>query len=257
MNTVKIRVNEANAVGCLATVNPVDAVAEGVLDVEIFADRLTAVTGLSISQVQGETDGYSLRLVRDVAYGVICWKHGGAGFIMADTEPPEKTVSLRMVIDAATRTVTYYYNGSQIYTGNIMTAYNLNALYIGIYASATRAGRTVLGTTTFTSYYTPSPQYTLTIQATTGGTTSPAVGTYTYDGGTSVQVTAIASAGYNFDHWELDGTDIGSVNPTVVTMDMNHTLLAVFTEIPPPTKHTLTVDSSPIQGVPFTIEKVS
>jgi hypothetical protein len=233
MNTVKIRVNEANAVGCLATVNPVDAVAEGILDVEIFADRQAAVTGLSISQVQGETAGYNLRLVRDVAYGVICWRQGSADFIMADTEPPEKMVSLRMVINAATRTVTYYYNGSQIYTGSISSVFNLNALYIGIYASATRGDRTVLGTTTFTSYYTPPPQYTLTIQATTGGTTSPAVGTYTYDEGASVQVTAIANTGYKFDHWELDGVNVGSVNPITITMDKDHTLLAVFSEIPP------------------------
>jgi hypothetical protein len=99
--------------------------------------------------------------------------------------------------------------------------------------------------------------YTLTISTTVGGTTDPAPGSYVYPEGASATVTAIPSSGYAFDHWELDGTNIGSVNPTVVTMDMNHTLLAVFTEIPPPTKHTLTVDSSPIQGVPFTIEKVS
>jgi hypothetical protein len=103
----------------------------------------------------------------------------------------------------------------------------------------------------------PPTQYTLNITATTGGTTSPSVGTYNYNEGDMVNVTATASSGYSFDHWELDGINIGSVNPTTVTMDTNHTLLAVFAEIPPPPKHTLTVNSTPIQRVPFTIEKVS
>jgi len=33
---------------------------------------------------------------------------------------------------------------------------------------------------------------------------------------------------YVFDHWELDGVDIGSSNPVDITMDKNHTLVAVF-----------------------------
>jgi len=37
---------------------------------------------------------------------------------------------------------------------------------------------------------------------------------------------------YVFDHWELDGVDIGSSNPVDITMNSNHTLVAVFKPAP-------------------------
>jgi len=72
------------------------------------------------------------------------------------------------------------------------------------------------------------PVYTLTITTTAGGTTNPAPGVYTYAAGSSTQATAIPSTNYAFDHWELDGANIGAPNPISVTMDTNHTLHAVF-----------------------------
>jgi len=68
----------------------------------------------------------------------------------------------------------------------------------------------------------------LTIIASSGGTTDPAPGTRTYMFGSSVQVTAIPDMHYMFDHWELDGVPIGSANPYVVLMNDNHVLHAVF-----------------------------
>ena len=70
--------------------------------------------------------------------------------------------------------------------------------------------------------------YTLTITATAGGTTSPSPGVYTHAYCSSVEVTAIPDTNYAFDHWELDGVNVGSVNPYSVLMDDNHTLHAVF-----------------------------
>jgi len=78
--------------------------------------------------------------------------------------------------------------------------------------------------------------YTLTITTTTGGTTSPVPGSHVYSSGTNVPVTATPQDGYIFDHWELDGFDVGSANSYTVTMDKEHTLHAVFREAssPPP-----------------------
>ena len=73
--------------------------------------------------------------------------------------------------------------------------------------------------------------YNLSISTTIGGTTNPAPGTYTYTNGTMVSVTAIPEANYIFDHWELDGTPVGSTNPIEVIMTANHTLEAFFTQI--------------------------
>jgi len=76
--------------------------------------------------------------------------------------------------------------------------------------------------------------FTLRIQASEGGSTNPIPGTYTFNAGSTVQVTASPKANYTFDHWELDGTKIGSSNPYSVLMDGNHTLSAVFKALPPP-----------------------
>ncbi len=66
-----------------------------------------------------------------------------------------------------------------------------------------------------------------------GGTTSPAAGTYAYAVGDTVQVTATAASGYTFKNWLLDGVSVSGATITV-TMDVAHTLAAVFEAIPPP-----------------------
>jgi hypothetical protein len=75
-------------------------------------------------------------------------------------------------------------------------------------------------------------QYYLTM-STSSGTVTPSSGWH--DAGSTVQIGASANAGYLFDHWELDGVNIGSINPYTVTMNANHTLRALFTALPPPT----------------------
>jgi len=83
-------------------------------------------------------------------------------------------------------------------------------------------------------------RYTLVISSTTGGTTTPAPGTYTYDPGTLVSVTAVPETNYIFDHWELDSIDVSAANPITVTMNSDHTLYAIFTYSP-----TLSISVSP------------
>jgi hypothetical protein len=108
----------------------------------------------------------------------------------------------------------------------------------------------------FTSNPIPTT-YNLTIPTATGGTTNP-TGIVTYNENTNVIVTAIASNGYSFSNWELDGNNIGTINPATIIMNANHTLRAIFTLIPIPTvKHVLTINSTPIQGIPITLNKVA
>jgi parallel beta-helix repeat protein len=101
----------------------------------------------------------------------------------------------------------------------------------------------------------PPPTYILTITATVGGTTDPALGTYSYTANSTVQVTAIPAANYLFDYWELDGVNVGSANPYTVLMDKNHTLKAFFSPIPPPLSASISPLSASIlvgQSVTFT-----
>jgi hypothetical protein len=85
-----------------------------------------------------------------------------------------------------------------------------------------------------TAHYTPTVQaYTLTVSSTAGGTTNPTPGSYIYVVNSVVPVYANALPNYLFDHWVFDGGNVGSINPYSVTMNMNHTLQAVFAPIPP------------------------
>jgi uncharacterized repeat protein (TIGR02543 family) len=94
--------------------------------------------------------------------------------------------------------------------------------------SSNPASITMNGDKTVTAIFTQI-QYTLTIQSPDGlGSTSPAAGSYTYNQGASVQVTATPSTGWQFSRWTLDGSSAGSANPITVTMGSAHTLQAVF-----------------------------
>jgi hypothetical protein len=82
----------------------------------------------------------------------------------------------------------------------------------------------------------------LTIQSTSGGTTSPAPGVYAYPAGATAQVSAQPSSGYSFDRWQLDGVDAGSSSTFTVVMNANHTLRALFAQTPSYSPATLTFD---------------
>lgn len=68
----------------------------------------------------------------------------------------------------------------------------------------------------------------LTINVNGQGTTNPSPGTYTYDDGAEVAITALPASGWKFDHW---GGDASGTSPTVaVTMDSAKDVTAYFTQ---------------------------
>jgi hypothetical protein len=73
---------------------------------------------------------------------------------------------------------------------------------------------------------------TLNIQAQTGGTTSPAPGSYTQPSGTSVTITATPSTWYMFTGWT--GAVTSSANPITVTVSSDMTITANFRLIEAP-----------------------
>ena len=86
---------------------------------------------------------------------------------------------------------------------------------------------------------------TLNVNDLTMGTTDPIPGTYEITQGNTVQISAIPSTGHMFGHWELDGVNMGSTSPYSILMDTDHSILAVFAELPPlpPQKQHLTIAS--------------
>jgi len=95
---------------------------------------------------------------------------------------------------------------------------------------------------TLTAFFRLIP-YSLTITVTAGGTTSPS-GTCIYSYGTVVNVTASPNIGSYFDHWELDGVNLGGANPINMTMNKDYRLHAVFESGPSPTFYTLTLNAT-------------
>jgi hypothetical protein len=70
--------------------------------------------------------------------------------------------------------------------------------------------------------------YNLTLSTTIGGTTSPPPGIHIYPNETVINVTALPDTGYLFDYWGFDGAPAGSANPINVSMNIDHSLQAVF-----------------------------
>jgi hypothetical protein len=94
--------------------------------------------------------------------------------------------------------------------------------------------------------------YYLTITSTVGGTTNPLPGTYNYTEGSSLNVTAIPNPGYSFDYWLLDGEE-RTENPITMIINANHTLEAVFVDIPPEISIISPENKTyPIKDVPLT-----
>jgi len=81
---------------------------------------------------------------------------------------------------------------------------------------------------TVTANYKTQYQLTISVSPSGRGSTNPAAGSYWYDTGSSVPVTATPASGYAFDYWVLDGNNVGSSNPYSVTMNGAHSLEAKF-----------------------------
>jgi len=79
----------------------------------------------------------------------------------------------------------------------------------------------------------PPGKVVLTIIAGKGGTTEPPPGSYEYDKGSTVTVTAIPSPGYVFNYWTLD-SETRTENPITFTINADATLTAYFKLAPPP-----------------------
>ena len=83
---------------------------------------------------------------------------------------------------------------------------------------------------------TPTTQYDLTIASTEGGNvTTPGEGTFAYDEGTVVNLTAEAEESYYFVNWTGDTATIANVNnpATTIIMQNDYSINANFEQIPP------------------------
>lgn len=73
----------------------------------------------------------------------------------------------------------------------------------------------------------PGP-HTLALSTSSGGTTDPAPGIYTYNGGAYVTLEALPSSGYSFNGWSGDAT--GTFSSIEIVMDSDKSITANFTK---------------------------
>lgn len=73
----------------------------------------------------------------------------------------------------------------------------------------------------------PSVQYTLTVQPSINGSTTPSSGPHVYNSGDIVILTATPASGYRFDHWVINGVN-QSANPIQFAITANVTVQAIF-----------------------------
>lgn len=91
--------------------------------------------------------------------------------------------------------------------------------------------------------------YTVTVQSSPNGTTTPVPGTYNQTSGGSLTFTGTPNAGYKFNYWLVNGVT-NATNPMTLTVASNVAVNPVFTlqgqpPPPPPTMFIVTVQSSP------------
>jgi len=182
----------------------------------------------------------------------------GVRYILTGVNPPSpQTVNAPLTISASYQTQYYltvrtdppgittipgegWYNPSQSVQLTAPTVSGYTFQYWDVDGTPQGTGVTTITVVmnalhTATAHYTPQvATYRLKIETTTGGTTNPTPGTYTYAAGTQVQVTAIPSNGYIFDHWELNGTNVGTTTTYTVTVNANYVLKAFFKAAPTP-----------------------
>jgi len=89
----------------------------------------------------------------------------------------------------------------------------------------------ITGNMVVTAHFTKTYDLTMAVDPVLGGTTTPAVGTDTYDEGTVVNIDANANNGWVFDHWDGDVDDPSTQESNHVTMDEDQTVTAVFLEL--------------------------
>lgn len=73
------------------------------------------------------------------------------------------------------------------------------------------------------------PLQTLTILSSSGGSTNPAPGIYSYEEGTEATITAIPNTHFRFSHWSGDISS--SDNPITIIMDSDKSIIASFVRI--------------------------
>jgi hypothetical protein len=119
---------------------------------------------------------------------------------------------------------------------NILGTYNFDAASYSVVLND-NANNVVVADAIHLVYVGSAVMHDLTIVVSGSGTTDPtAGGPYSYAEGSNVQVTATPAGGWSLSKWVIDSVDVTLTNPYIITMEADHSLTAVFVELPPSTE---------------------
>jgi uncharacterized repeat protein (TIGR02543 family) len=134
--------------------------------------------------------------------------------------------------------------GGSTYSKSVTVSGENNKYTFEVAAVWVSGGQIYLEDCTFNFTVKAPPQSTtrtLELYCTTGGTTDPLPGRYTYPDGSTVTIEAIPSSGYQFSGWSRDAS--GTTNPLTLTMNKDYVVVANFSQIS--ARYTLSVSVSP------------
>jgi len=258
-----------------ALITPVRYNVSELADLRVRATRHCAVSGIALHPTEPDDPsrlGGTIAIWRDVAYGLIVWfGAAGAAVITDDPVPADEPAEMRITLERLATgevQISFYYNGELLYQDTLSTWMGED-FYVQLGVFADRAGRVVTGTTLFTSAeYVPPLEVTVTPESATLQVGEEQTFTATVTGGeppysidwidnatgniigSGETFTFTATEEGNYEIYARATDSVGNVANSAIVP------ITVTAPPPPPTKYTLTVDSTPIQGIPFTIEKV-
>ena len=251
--SVKLACPVASDFAGLRTVKTYDLTAG---DIIVNIDRISTRTALIVSTLNvadplAVSSGWNMYgLIRDGWYGLEVYN--GSGFPYVGADPVASSTPAQLRITFANGVVSFYYNGTLLYSE--ASHISPTSLYVYVMAYATSANGTTVGTDTVTStgYV---PPLTVTISPSTNQSIST---------NASLTFTATATGDtppYTI-HWLLDGVDTGQTGTTYVfhqTTAKNYTVQASVTDSTNATasSNTVTVTVSAIPPPTITVSPTS
>lgn len=263
LDLFEAKVNVAGDIASLRTMSPHDLTSTTLafkVDRKVATTRIIIRSSLTAEGTDPSSIGYEF--VRDMVYGIIVWYTGGVAYMGADPVSPDAPAEMRVTISDGT--IIFYYEGVEIYREAIRGII-VQSIYVYLVATASRGTRTQIGTSTFVSSAYVEPLtieidpltatlqvgQTQTFNAFISGGESP----YTVEWidnasqiiiGTGETYVFTAEQEGNYEIYARATDNLGTiVNSEVATITVTQKLTFL-----------LTVNSTPISNVPFTLEKV-
>jgi hypothetical protein len=103
----------------------------------------------------------------------------------------------------------------------------------------------------------PAPaSFTVTLESSVNGTTTPAAGNYSHAGGDTMNLTATPNANYRFEHWLVNGA-ANTANPLTLTVTSDVTAVPIFSLVTSPIMDSTSTPTTDQSSTPTSMSKIT